>query len=77
MRNMILIVRAIDSKGRELTYSGENLIPIWGGRGKISEGNYEGLPGKGFAKILFEDWTPYVPLKVTGATVIGAKSVAS
>ena len=64
MRNMILVVTAFDSKGKNLTYSGEHIIPIWGGRGKISEGNYEGLPGKGFAKILFEDWTPYVPLKV-------------
>jgi hypothetical protein len=64
MRNIILIVQAFDAIGNILTYSGENIIPMWGGRGKVSEGNYEGLPGKGFAKILFEDWIPFVPLKV-------------
>lgn len=59
MRNMILIVRAYDQNNEALTYVGDNLIPFWGGRGNVDEGNYEGLPGKGFAKILFEDWTPY------------------
>ena len=61
---MILIVRAIDSGGNELKYLGENIIPFWGGRGDVKEGNYEGLPGKGFAKILFESWTQYERLKV-------------
>ena len=61
MRNMILIIEATDSEGMKLKYSGQNLVPLWGGRGKLSEGNYEGQPGKGFAKVLFEDWTPYIP----------------
>ena len=65
MRNMILIVEATDSEGKKLKYSGQNLIPLWGGRGELSEGNYEGQPGKGFAKILFEDWTPYLPYKIS------------
>jgi hypothetical protein len=64
MRNMILIVRAFDSDGNELKYIGENLIPFWGGRGSVTKGNYEGLPGKGFAKILFESWTQYERFKV-------------
>jgi hypothetical protein len=65
MRNMILVVNVIDANGKELNYTGDNFIPVWGGRGKVSEGNYEGLPGKGFAKILFENWTPYIPLYVS------------
>ncbi len=59
MRNMLLVIQAFDSKGNELTYLGDNIIPFWGGRGNVSKGNYEGIPGKGFAKILFENWTPY------------------
>jgi hypothetical protein len=65
MRNMILVVNVIDANGKELNYTGDNFIPVWGGRGKVSEGNYEGLPGKGFAKILVENWTPYIPLYVS------------
>ena len=65
MRNMILVVNVKDANGKEMNYTGDNFIPVWGGRGKVSEGNYEGLPGKGFAKILVENWTPYVPLYVS------------
>lgn len=68
MRNMILVVRIFDSNGNELKYLGDNLIPFWGGRGNVEDGNYEGFPGKGFAKILFEDWTQYERIRV------GAKS---
>jgi len=64
MRNMILVVRAFDDDGTELNYLGENVIPFWGGRGSVTNGNYEGLPGKGFAKILFESWTQYERLRV-------------
>ncbi len=64
MRNIILIVRAFNSSGAELNFTGENVIPFWGGRGDVNEGNYEGLPGKGFAKILFENWTQYEKDKV-------------
>lgn len=59
MRNMLLIIRAYDPTGNQLEYLSDNVIPFWGGRGKVTDGNYEGLPGKGFAKILFENWTPY------------------
>lgn len=64
MRNILLVVRAFDSKGKELKYNGKNIIPFWGGRGNVKDGNYEGYPGKGFAKILFEDWTQYERIKV-------------
>jgi mono/diheme cytochrome c family protein len=60
MRNLILLVRAVDSNGDELKYVGNNRVPYWGGRGDPSEGNYEGLPGKGFAKILYERNPQYI-----------------
>ncbi|MCK9409866.1 MAG: multiheme c-type cytochrome [Bacteriovoracaceae bacterium] len=60
MRNLILLVRATTAQGKELVYSGENTIPYWGGSGDPADGNYEGLPGKGFAKILFERNPQYV-----------------
>jgi hypothetical protein len=60
MRNLILLVRAINSNGDELKYVGNNRVPYWGGRGDPSEGNYEGLSGKGFAKILYESNPQYV-----------------
>lgn len=68
MRNMILLVKAEDSNGKELKYIGKNRVPYWGGRGKGAEGNYEGLPGKGFAKILFDTSPMY-----TQPSRIGAK----
>lgn len=52
MRNMILLVAAQGADGRPLAYSGRNLVPVWGGVGEPAHGNYAGLPGKGFAKIL-------------------------
>ena len=64
MRNLILLITAVDSKNNELKYIGENKIPYWGGRGNPDDGNYEGLPGKGFAKVLFENYSPFIPLKV-------------
>jgi hypothetical protein len=64
MRNLILLVKAIDANSQELTYNSENRVPIWGGRGEIADGNWEGLPGKGFAKVLFEHYSPYNPFKV-------------
>jgi len=60
MRNLILRVKTTNVLGRELTYTGENVIPYWGGQGDPAEGNYAGLPGKGFAKILFERNPQYV-----------------
>lgn len=60
MRNLILLVRAVNARGTELTYAGKNTIPHWGGTGNPNDGNYEGLPGKGFAKILYERYPQYL-----------------
>lgn len=52
MRNMLLVVEARDGKrGRLELLQGERL-PVWAGTGPESAGNYAGLPGKGYAKVL-------------------------
>lgn len=58
MRNMILLVDAIDSQSRPLTLLEGEKVPGWGGSGAVEDGNYAGLPGKGFAKVLREP-APY------------------
>ncbi len=52
MRNMILLVETKDEKGNPLTLSKGSRVPSWGGKGLKKNGNYAGLPGKGFAKVL-------------------------
>jgi hypothetical protein len=64
MRNLILVIEAKDSRGNKLEYIGENKIPVWGGEGDPEQGNYGGLPGKAFAKVLFEHYSQYVQLKL-------------
>lgn len=44
-RHMILEVRAYDAKGNELTLTEGPVVPSWGG-------DYAGVPGKGYAKLL-------------------------
>jgi hypothetical protein len=58
MRNMILLVDAGDAGGRSLPLLEGERVPVWGGEGDIKAGNYAGLPGKGFAKVLREP-VPY------------------
>ena len=52
MRNMILLVDAVDKKGKPLSMIRGERVPAWGGVGGREDGNYAGLPGKGFAKVL-------------------------
>ena len=60
MRNIILVIDAKDPAGKRLTYGGIQTVPEWGGVG-ASPGDYAGLPGKGYAKILEELWTETSP----------------
>jgi nitrate/TMAO reductase-like tetraheme cytochrome c subunit len=60
MRNLILVVTAHDAQGNALPYLGDQSVPAWGGEGPIEAGNYAGLPGKGFAKVL-EDYNGNAP----------------
>ena len=52
MRNMILHVEVRDENGNPLLMVNGERVPVWGGIGSIENGNYAGLPGKGFAKVL-------------------------
>ena len=52
MRNMILLVEVRDESGHPLSMIQGERVPVWGGVGSIEDGNYAGLSGKGFAKVL-------------------------
>ncbi|MBN1219617.1 MAG: carboxypeptidase regulatory-like domain-containing protein [Anaerolineae bacterium] len=64
LRHLILLVQAADEQGQNLRLLHGSTVPDWGGKGDPAEGNYAGLPGKIFAKILEELWTEVSP---TGA----------
>lgn len=61
LRQMILLVQALDAGGKALSQVDGPTVPDWGGIGDPGEGYYAGLPGKGFAKILMELWTEITP----------------
>ncbi len=52
MRNMILLVEAVEAGGERPTYLDGPVLARWAGVGAPEEGNYAGLPGVGFARIL-------------------------
>ena len=58
MRNIILLVDVTDEEGHHLSLISGERVPVWGGVGAVEAGNYAGLPGKGFAKVL-RDSIPY------------------
>jgi hypothetical protein len=60
LRNMILLVVAKDAQGKSLVQVAGPTVPDWGGIGAVEAGNYAGLPGKGFAKIM-EDYGGNAP----------------
>jgi mono/diheme cytochrome c family protein len=61
LRQMILLVNAVDAQGQSLAFQDGPTIPAWGGQGDPQEGYYAGLPGKGYAKILAESFTGISP----------------
>lgn len=61
LRHLILLVEAQDASGQPLEYLAGPRVPEWGGLGDPSQGNYAGLPGKTYAKILVELWTEISP----------------
>jgi hypothetical protein len=52
LRNLVLLVEATDGRGAPLPLRAGPRLPRWAGEGAPAEGNYAGLPGRGFAKIL-------------------------
>ena len=61
LRHLILLVAVTDPIGQPLRQVAGPTVPEWGGRGNPAEGNYAGLPGKAFAKVLEELWTEVSP----------------
>ncbi len=60
MRNMILVISATDSTGKQLVQLDNQKVPAWGGTGTAMN-DYAGKPGKGYAKVLQELWTEVSP----------------
>jgi hypothetical protein len=60
MRNMILLITAIDAQGNDLSFLSGPMVPEWGGKGSAPD-DYAGKPGKGYAKILENLWTEDSP----------------
>ncbi len=54
IRSMMLVVEVLDANGQQLSMSSGPTLPDW-------TGNYAGKAGKGFAKILKDDWTGETP----------------
>jgi hypothetical protein len=52
MRNMVLAVEATGGGGAPLPLEEGGRVPSWAGEGPPELGNYAGLPGRGYAKVL-------------------------
>lgn len=55
MRSVMLVLKPVDSNGESLKMVNGSRLPEWTGTGTVDEGNYSGLPGKVFAKVLQDD----------------------
>jgi hypothetical protein len=55
MRSVMLLVKATDSGGKPLKMIKGSRLPDWTGKGEVSDGNYAGLPGAAFARVLGDD----------------------
>ena len=60
-RQMLLVVQAVDNLGGPLELLEGEVLPAWAGVGEADQGNYAGLPGKGYALVLMELWTEVAP----------------
>jgi hypothetical protein len=61
LRHLILVVRAYGGTDSELSLKAGPVLPEWCGSGDPAQGNYAGLPGKVFVKLLQEVWTGVSP----------------
>jgi len=55
MRSVMLLLNVTDSNGKPLEMINGNRLPDWAGKGKVETGNYAGLPGTVFARVLGDD----------------------
>ncbi|MDO8578950.1 MAG: hypothetical protein Q7R50_07220 [Dehalococcoidales bacterium] len=60
MRNILLVISATDSTGKQLVQLDDQKVPEWGGTGTAAN-DYADMPGKGYAKVLQELWTEVSP----------------
>ena len=56
LRNLILLITARDRTGATLPQVAGPTVPNWGGAGDPKQGNFAGLPGKGYARVLVDDF---------------------
>ena len=61
LRNMILLIAASSAEGESLTLASGPTIPEWGGVGDPAQGNYAGMPGVLYAKVLADFYTGEMP----------------
>jgi hypothetical protein len=55
MRSVMLLLNVTDSSGKPLEMIEGRRLPDWAGKGKTETGNYAGLPGAVFARVLGDD----------------------
>jgi hypothetical protein len=55
MRSVMLLVKAMDSNGKVLDMNDGSRLPDWAGKGRVESGNYAGLSGAVFARVLGDD----------------------
>ena len=55
MRSVMLVLNAVDSNGKPLKMVKGERLPEWTGKVKTEAGNYSGLPGSVFARVLQDD----------------------
>jgi hypothetical protein len=55
MRSVMLVLKATDSGGNPLKLIKGGTLPDWTGKGNVRTGNYAGLPGAVFARVLGDE----------------------
>ncbi len=55
MRSVMLLLNVTDSNGKPLKMIKGSRLPDWAGKGRVETGNYAGLPGAVFARVLGDD----------------------
>ena len=55
MRSVMLLLQVTDSNGRPLKMKAGSRLPDWAGKGSVDAGNYAGLAGAAFARVLGDD----------------------
>lgn len=61
LRQVILVIEAVDAEGNSLVQTSGEIIPFYGGQGDPSEGYFADLSGKIYMKVLQEIWTENYP----------------